>query len=407
MSERVPALPDHIHLSAEFRLLAAVSWVAAPELLTFQADRIISICTKYHIDWQEFTVLVERHRVPVLAYIALQKHVAGCVPVEILSQLKELSTRSRMQALRHAAELVRVLKVFSAHGIEVIPLKGLLLSQQLYSDPCIRHSKDLDLMVRPEHVDLAGRLLKEHGYTNIFPGFELGERHKRYLSTAIHHFEYLHHETGLCVELHWRSFLWTPAQTEKMWLHSRREAWMGAQVNSLDSILQFLYLCDHGAGHKWFRLKWLSDIAMMVTQRGTVESAELVRAAGELDLTKTLVQTCLLVQWLYNINLSEPFATLIDEEKDAHVLAETALKELFFSEEKILSSGKRFESLRRVWYIMRLKPEMPRSIIMKSILISPVDLKMLPLPPRLFFLYIPLRPFLWFWRHYLVKSGKP
>lgn len=397
----LPELPEHIRLTPEFRLLAAASWAAPPALIGIQAGKIASLCNEGNIDWNQFILLVDRHRVPVLAYLALRRHAAGHVPDEIIGRLKDRSAGSRIQALRHAAELVRLVKIFSDHGIGVIPLKGLLLSQQLYDDPCIRHAKDLDIMVRPEHIDHADRLLKKEGYVNIFPGFELTERQKRYLNTGIHHFEYMHRASGLNLELHWRSWLWTAAQTEELWAHSHDETWLGASLQLLEDDFQFLYLCDHGAGHRWYRLKWLSDIAMMLAQERPAVSAELVRRAEQLDLKKALAQTALLIHWLYGIRLPEALATVIHDEDGARSLAGSAMKEMLLGEQQILDAGKRFGTVRRALYLRHLKPAMPRSMILKGILMSPEDFKLLSLPAGLFFLYIPLRPFLWLWRRYL------
>jgi hypothetical protein len=401
MNEDVQTIPEYIRLSPEFRLLVAASWIAPLAYSGNQASTITSICSGYNIDWEQFIVLVDRHRMPVLVYISLHKYADGLVPAETLKLLKERSTISRIQAMQYATELARLLKIFAAHGISVIPLKGALLSQQLFNDPCIRHSKDLDIMVRPEHIDLADQLLKESGYDNIFPGFNPTEKQKTYLYSIVYHFEYKNNTSGLSVELHWRGSLWTALQTQQLWAHSRDETWLGIPVFNPNDIYKLLYLCDHGAGHKWFRLKWLSDIAQLLEQFPDTDFSELLCTAEQLDLKKVLAQSLLLIHWLYGIALPEVFLSLIQDEGRVRYLAESSLKEMLFSEQEILDAGKRLGSARLAFYLMRLKTNMPKWMILKRIAIIPMDIKTIPLPSCLFFLYILLRPILWFKRYYL------
>lgn len=46
-------------------------------------------------------------------------------------------------------------QVVFLQGIDVIPLKGVFLSHQLYSDMGMRSSVDVDILVKPEHIDCA------------------------------------------------------------------------------------------------------------------------------------------------------------------------------------------------------------------------------------------------------------
>lgn len=398
------SIVKQINICNEFKLVAACSWMPKDSLNYLQKDAIVSLCNK-NIQWNQVVTLVDRHRIPTLVYTALKRYAAEKVPADFMMQLKQRNNSSRILAMRHAAELVVLLKLFAEQSVEAIPLKGLLLSQQLYNDPCIRHSKDLDILVRPEDIDTVDAILKSQGYTNVFPGFELSERHKRYLHTAIHHFEYHHYKTGLSVEVHWRSFLWTPKQAKGMWIESINRVWMGVDVRTLEQNYQFLYLCDHGAGHKWFRLKWLSDVAMLISSYNPeYDWEELIVTARNLDLLRVLAQTFLLVRLLYGVEIPIKIADLIAyDSKVAVSVTADALKEMLYSESEILNAGKRFESIQRAFYIKKLKQTFPNTMIIKSIMMTPGDFKILPLPSWLFFLYIPLRPFLWFYRHYVVK----
>jgi putative nucleotidyltransferase-like protein len=394
----LPALPERFRLSPEFRLLVACSWVN-PQA---QAERIIYLSGE-RIDWDEFIELVDRHRVPVLAYAALRRHANECLPNDIREKLKERSDQARKQALRYAVELVRLIKMFAGNSIEVIPLKGLILSQRLFGDTGMRQLNDIDLMVRHEDLDLADRFLGLEGYRRISPGFELTKNQKKYLMTGIHHYEYVHNERCLNLELHWRSFLWTPEQAAELWNSCQPAEWMGLRVKCLDDDALLLYLCDHGAGHKWFRIKWLSDIAMILAQDRPNGWDNLLAMADRFDLRRVLAQTALLVHWLYEVSLPRPLSRLIEEETASVSLASIAITAILTSEVDHATGGRRFEYVKRTRYLIRLKPSLPYGMVLKGVLISPQDIKEIPLPSSIFWFYIPLRPVFWVWRNYLRK----
>jgi len=122
----LPIIPEKFSLTPEFRLLAACSWIAPPALEQDQAERIASLC-KAGIDWEEFLVLVRRHGVSSLAYTMLCRHAGDRLPAAIRDILKTDHIQSSGQALLQSAELIRIGKRFSEQGIEMIPLKGVLL----------------------------------------------------------------------------------------------------------------------------------------------------------------------------------------------------------------------------------------------------------------------------------------
>ncbi len=397
----LPDLPQRFRLSLEFRLLLACSLVVPPALEIEHAERVAHLCDD-SVDWDIFVGLVDRHRVPALVYDSLCRY-GGKLPVDIREKLKQRSNQARRQALRCAAELVRLVRLFAAQKIELIPLKGPLLSQQLFGDPGTRHSRDIDLLVMPGDLENVHKLLADEGYQCVFPGFELTPAQLDYIRTGVHHFEYFHGENGLTLEIHWRSFMLTPEQVAGMWRRCLPVGWMGTRITCLDEDDLILYLCDHGAGHKWFRIKWLSDIAMLFSRDRSDGWNNLLAMAEQLDLRRTLAQTALLVHWLYEITLPLPILRLVEEEKTALKLGIPAVSAMLASEEFHLTAGRRFGNMRRARYFKRLKPTMSFSMVLKIILVCPDDFKQFPLPKSLFWLYIPLRPLFWFLRNYTKK----
>jgi hypothetical protein len=79
-----------------------------------------------------------------------------------------LAWETRAQAakeLLRRKELISVLGVLAAEGIDPILLKGTALGYSVYDTPASRPRIDTDLLIRPHHVELARRVMFRNGYT--------------------------------------------------------------------------------------------------------------------------------------------------------------------------------------------------------------------------------------------------
>jgi hypothetical protein len=394
----LPTIPGQFRFTPEFRLLVACSWIAPAHLEALQSEKIVSLCGE-EIDWDEFIALVDRHRIPALAYAALSRHAGGRLPERAREILKGRSDQCRREALQLAAETVRLAKRFAGEGIDMLPLKGPLLSLQLFGDVGMRQSRDIDVMVKPADLDRADRLLAAEGYRRTFPDFPLSPRQKKYV--GYQHYGYVHSVKGLQLELHWRIDPWTPEQVAELWNHCRSQNLTEIGVTCLDDDLLLLYLCDHGAHHEWFRLKWLSDILAILGQEYPTVSDKLLDLTDRFDLRRPLAQAALMAHWLYGIPLTAPLSTLISEEKTVLPLSLAAVKALQMDEKTTHALLERWlEGVRSLWYRMRLRSHPHVGTHLKRVMIITADFKNFPLPDRLFWLYSALRPLFWFWRHY-------
>ena len=71
---------------------------------------------------------------------------------------------NRQRMARFHEELHDILALFARHGIEVMPLKGAVLSVLYYDDPACRPMSDLDLLLPPAQLETATQLLTQLGY---------------------------------------------------------------------------------------------------------------------------------------------------------------------------------------------------------------------------------------------------
>ena len=88
------------------------------------------------------------------------------VPASVLAALRESYERNVHKSLFLARELIRILDCLDAIGIEVIPYKGIVLSEVYYGDMALRQSGDMDLFVRGQDVARIKSAVRELGYTH-------------------------------------------------------------------------------------------------------------------------------------------------------------------------------------------------------------------------------------------------
>jgi hypothetical protein len=292
--------------------------------------------------------------VPSLAYKILPREL---IPAGVHGELKKLSASACAAALHSAAELARLSRSFAAEGISVMPLKGVLLSVHLYGDPATRHPGDLDLMVHSEDFDRTRELLVSLGYRS-----KLSRPMQKLLRTHSHECSYWNDRLQLLVDVHWAQESWTRSQIAELWTNCQNASWMGTTLPLLEGDALLLFLCDHGARHKWSRIKWLGDVAMLFSRPREAPWSALFEMAVRLDLEQPLAEAARLLDRRYGIELPLFFQEFIAKKR----------------------SGSR-------------RPKM------SSRLIQVEDLKRFPLPDPLVWLYYPLRPLFWFWRHFKVK----
>lgn len=384
-------------ISPEFRLLAACSWVAPEWFENLQRERVRHACG-YEVPWDRFLSLVAVHGVQPQAYETLRKHGEG-VPQDVLGRLREHRVQISAASLHQAAELARLAGLFAAEGIDLLPLKGVVLSQQLYDDPGMRVSGDLDLMVQPDQCEKVGEILEREGYRCEHHGDPLTQKQKEYIRRYQYHLEYFNDKKHISIELHWNlGALWLPGHLRLLWENSCAGEWAGQPVRMLDPDILLLTLCDHGARHRFCCLKWLSDVARLLAMRSSPDMSRLLHFAELFDLKRTLAHTALLAHWVYGLPLDRELARLADDDPVAVSLSRKVFR-LMTKPAEATAAQRRGDPLLSL-RMLRLRPSIPLHRVVRTAIIAPTDFMHLQLPDGLFWLYAPLRPVFWLWRYF-------
>ncbi|WP_027092713.1 nucleotidyltransferase family protein [Cohnella thermotolerans] len=345
-----------------------------------------------NIDWNQFLKLVRHHR--VYPQIRTNAGVSGLIPSDVLQAVDQDYRLNTLRMLRLSGEMERVCGLLEERGMRSLVLKGPALARHLYGDLSLRTCKDLDILIPVADVDRAESLLRELGYAADRPiPRGLGDWKWKF-----HHISFTHPQTGIQVEAHWRlnGDGGKEPPFEELWSGRQRSPLVSGGVHMPGDEHLFMYLVTHGARHGWFRLRWLADIDRMA-RRGLDWDRLLVllRRYDALDLAG---QAFVLASALLHTPIPDAMRSDISAGRGRD-LAQRSLR--FIRNEVPLSPVPRNGELARTYkrYLFELKTTRQKwRFAISRLYPSFRDAEALPLPKPLYFLYFPLRPFVWLWR---------
>jgi hypothetical protein len=209
------------------------------------------------VDWERFVAWVERHGVGPLLHRALRQASESYVPPAVRHRVQEAAGLNARVVLLQIAEARRLIDAFARVGIRSLAIKGPVLAEAAFGDPTARASRDVDLLIDPERVSEADRLMMDAGYRRVDPGFELTPRQFERYRRVRCQYGYRSRQSDLRVELHWRLTSNPRLLTfddAALWSRPDRVSVAGVEFATLPRDELFLYLCVHGSTHVWFRL---------------------------------------------------------------------------------------------------------------------------------------------------------
>ena len=385
--------------SPAFRLMIATSWLA-PACWQEKQEQAIREAIGAGMDWTEYIRLVDRHRTPALSWAALKRVPGLEIPPSAEQELRRRSDACRMQAVSHCLLLVGVLKGFNHAGIPAMPIRGPILSLELYGDVGLRQSHDLDLMVTPEDLARAQACLESLGWRQDATWFPLTPRQWENLLRHEHELHFVHPHGNCILELHWRSRWELRDQTDDRWARSVPGVWQGCLHKAMNPIDQVLYLCSHGGVHGWSRAKWMGDMARIHVE-GRVDWQAALDRASRTGQERALLAGLRLLQDVYGLPLPDlpgnPWRNL------PSFLIARPLHDLKVPEDLAALGALAMarSHFRRIRYERLAVPQKTGRHLLAQMAYSREDFQVLRLPDRFYWTYALLRPFLWVWRHLL------
>lgn len=338
------------------------------------------------IDADVLIMLAERHRITPLVYLSLKDQLDQYPG--LLLELKNRFDFNRLKALTLKSYETWLENYLNQHNIKFTFLKGLQIAEKYYGDIAGRHVLDIDILVEEAGINQLHQALLDQGF---YPDPDILNFNRSQLSffRAVNHdLAYIrkNQHFNVVIEVHWR-------------FRGQLKAFSLDEVRILDKVEELLYLCTHGTEHAWFRLKWLCDILQVIDTVSFDWDAVRQRAL-ELHCLSHLELTWLLMRQLFSIPIPKPILNgmpaSMHRSKMEHILK--SIQHLAGVNE---NDGMRLTQLVYVWGFNKRLAGLP--FVLKY-LTGPEDWKLLPLPNFLFFLYFPLRPFLFLWRKIKVRN---
>jgi hypothetical protein len=334
------------------------------------------------LDWSVVLGFSMEHGLAPLVHRSVKAACADVVPAEAVHDLDSVCTAIAHSNLSASAELAATLQLLARYGIPVIPLKGPLLAQRLFSDIGLRQFNDLDILVREEDRGPARELLLANGFRLAAPVATTGSRPDSLVSPA----------GDLSFELHWRLL---PERcefrldTDYVWRRAREVSFFGNRALTLCDEDLLLYAAAHGTKHLWQRLSWLCDIAEILACDPVIDWGRLRLLAEAIGVVRMTWLTLRLVSTLLGAalpgdaerNMADSRAEPLVRVLTAQLLGRHSMSNLERQTFQILVRERPVDRIRMVQRILRAR-------------ISPTlrDREVVSLPEVLSPLYYLIRP---------------
>ncbi|NJN81995.1 MAG: nucleotidyltransferase family protein [Caldilineaceae bacterium] len=316
---------------AETALILACVRAALPVRDKEQTPNLIPIAET--IDWDHLISLSERQGVLPMVYQALRTLPAGdgsiLPPEPISEQLWERFHGNVMRSMTLGMELVKIVGALQAAGVRVLPVKGVALAAQVYTDPTARQPGDLDLLIAPPDYGTTLAVLEDTGYTAHSPATMSQRQEAAWLHFRIErHFRQPQQRIDL--DLHWQLFSQRilALDFDALWARGATVRLRDRTLRTLGVEDMLLYLCFHGSKHGWDALKWLVDVAMVLHGYADLDWVVVLARADALESRRMVLAGMALVREILGVELPDEIQRAISQDPALPTLVEAGQESL-------------------------------------------------------------------------------
>lgn len=183
----------------------------------------------------------------ILPWTAACLTAAGPWNSQLTERLHGIRRHAQVSTFLWTSTLKAMLADFHRRAIPVISLKGPWLAERLYGDAALRSYADLDLLVRRSNIPRAEDLLAELGFLPAARRDDYQRPWRRdSLTIELHHDV----ENPLTFDFH----------IDDVWQRAQLAEFRGAPARLLAPDDERLFLCLHGARHRFERLSHILDL---------------------------------------------------------------------------------------------------------------------------------------------------
>ncbi len=277
------------------------------------------------VDWDLLVRLARRHRVQGLTWNALAQ--AAGVPDQAKEELSSDARSIAATNLGVAGECRTLLQAFEKAHVRLLFIKGLTVGALAYRSPLLKMGWDIDLLIDPKDLGKASDLLIGLGYVTRIPP-DVSKLSAWHMQSK----ESVWDRAGAFqVELHTR-LADNPRLIPTIDAHFPRQ-WVevapDVRLPTLAEEELLAYLPVHGASSAWFRLKWISDFAALLTGKSGEEVEELYEQSQRLGSARSFGQALLLADTLFQtLDPSSKLRQQLSGDRATKLLCNAALRML-------------------------------------------------------------------------------
>lgn len=240
--------------------------LAARTTLDDRARERLAAVVAAGIDWERLWALAHLHEVIPLLSGTLPLGAGDAVPAEWLARATKRRHVTLGANARLGEVLVSTLQALTAAGIDAMPVKGLVVAEQLYGDLGARPCADLDVLVRPADLPVAREVLRGEGFA---------QRAVPRYKALVHQFhdpawQRVQGPEHIRLELHWA--LWADSArrmgTDGLWQRAVDATLLDQPIRILSPEDTLLHLSIHRT-RSALRLRWVVDVAELLRRHGT------------------------------------------------------------------------------------------------------------------------------------------
>ena len=275
----------------------------------------------------------------------LCRELPEAIPEQFLNTVHALCQTNARRNLALTRELLALMALLDRAGLPALAYKGPVLAQRLYGELGMRQFSDLDLLLPPDSIPEVRRVLTAAGYRRVQPHSALSERQeKAFLKDEWeYHFVSPH---SVFIEIHWRLLppeMGASALFETVWGDTQAIDLLGTRVQTLGQEDMLLFLCLHGAQHRWAQLELALNIDQLI--RGShLWYWERIRERAQAAGVARLVRLALcLAQCLFETPLPSQVEQEIKSDRTLPRLVVEAMGRLTASAPKNVWANARFD----------------------------------------------------------------
>ena len=390
-------------LQPEIKLMLYCSRVNIDDIT---AARIKDLLSR-NINWHFFLGIARYHRVIPLICKSFKHINSTAVPEDILHHLTSITLNTFLKNGFMCKELLKIVELFKANNIQVLPFKGPTLAAAVYGDLTLRNYVDLDFLVHDQNFEKALNLLRSNNYKTpsqrqwiFYETKWLKPLFQFYLKITAYALPLNSRDNIFSIDLHRRLTMDFDLAFEPLWNRRESVLVLNSKTPSLPPEDLLLFLCIHASKHNWEHLSLLCDITELIRTYTSLNWSQLIQQSESLMCERMLRLGLALSNRVFEVTFPDQVHQFIQDDSMLEPLVVQACEKLLSPPKNVNNN---FLNNNNIYY---KSLEHPRSKILYllrllfvhsvfsliSILPTTADKQYLPLPNSFYFLYFIIRP---------------